>query len=328
MYFQWTCRVFLFFIYNDHVTSFFFDHYSHFAGANFSEWAEFNHSEFKHGANFVGSAFSKLADFTGTTFDGDLSFDLAVFAEAARFGKPEGGREVFGDNAKLSLEYAKIDKPDRFSFHSMRLKPGWFFNVDCRKIDFTNVSWFKTGIDQNYEPFQQAHKLLRITYRQLAVNAEENHRYREASDFRYLAMDVNRFERTRPSRFRWHKIALWELSWWYWLASGYGERTLRAFIVLIGIWLLFAVSFTHVGFVVSDKNSPNNSDLNQSKYEALGRPLNFPRAVTYTAGVMTFQKPDPRPQTNTAHALVLLATVLGPLQGALLALAIRRKFIR
>lgn len=60
-------------------------------------------------------------------------------------------------------------------------------------------------------------------------------------------------------------------------------------MVLVGIWMLFAVSFTQVGFVVSDKNALNNSEVTRSEYEAWGRPLNFPRAVTYAAGVMTFQ---------------------------------------
>ena len=299
-----------------------------FSGADFSEWAEFNDSEFKDSTTFIATTFSKLADFTNTTFDGDVTFDLAVFSESARFGKPDGGREVFGNNARLSFDYARIDNPHRFSFHSMRLKPGWFFNIDCRKLEFTNVSWFKMGIDENYEPFGQAHKLMRIAYRQLAVNAEENHRYREASDFRYLAMDVHRFERTKPGQFQWHKVAFWELTWWYWLASGYGERVVRAFVGLLGIWLLFAVIFTQVGFVASDKNTPNDSERTQSKYEDWGRPLVFPRALIYSAYVMMLQKPEPKPQTNTAQAAVLFATVLGPLQAALLALAIRRKFIR
>jgi hypothetical protein len=298
-----------------------------FSGVDFSEWVEFNDSEFKDGANFIATTFSELADFTNTTFDGSVSFSLAVFAEAARFGKPDGGREVFGENATLSLEHARIDNPHRFSFHSLRLKPGWFFNVDCRKIEFTNVTWFKTGIDENYEPFGQAHNLMRITYRQLAVNAEENHRYREASDFRYLAMDVHRFERTKPGQFQWHKIAFWELTWWYWLASGYGERIVRAFVCLLGIWLLFAVIFTQVGFFESGKNS-SDKEQTQPTYETWGRPLSVPRALTYTVGVITLQKPEPKPQTTTAQAAVLLATILGPLQGALLALAIRRKFIR
>lgn len=305
-----------------------FGHKTDFSGVNFSEWAEFNRSEFKEGANFIGTEFSKLADFTNTTFDGAVSFALAVFNESARFGKPEGGPDVFGDEATLEFEYARIENPHRFSFHSMRLKPNWFFNVDCRKMEFTNVSWFRTGINENYIPWGQAHKLMSITYRQLAVNAEENHRYREASDFRYLAMDVHRFERTKPGQFQWHKAAFWELTWWYWLASGYGERVLRAFLGLLSIWLLFAVVFTQVGFVASEKNASNNSEQTQSSFEAWGRPLAFPRSLTYAAAVMTLQKPEPKPQTNTAQAAVLLATILGPLQAALLALAIRRKFIR
>jgi len=43
---------------------------------------------------------------------------------------------------------------------------------------------------------------------------------------------------------------------------------------------------------------------------------------------MSLQKPEPKPLTGTAQTLVLLETILGPLQAALLALAIRRKFMR
>ena len=43
---------------------------------------------------------------------------------------------------------------------------------------------------------------------------------------------------------------------------------------------------------------------------------------------MTLQKPEPLPANKRAKTLVLLETVLGPVQAALLALAIRRKFMR
>ena len=43
---------------------------------------------------------------------------------------------------------------------------------------------------------------------------------------------------------------------------------------------------------------------------------------------MTLQKPEPRPATGVAQALVMVETILGPVQAALLALAIRRKFMR
>jgi len=61
---------------------------------------------------------------------------------------------------------------------------------------------------------------------------------------------------------------------------------------------------------------------------SIGAPLKFSRALTYSAGVMTLQKPEPQPATAEAQTVVLLETILGPVQAALLALAIRRKFMR
>lgn len=126
------------------------------------------------------------------------------------------------------------------------LRPHWFVNVDARKFDFTNVGW-RGGIKEEIRALKdkyvpQPHRLLAIACRQLAVNAEENHRYEEASGFRYAAMDARR----RESRFG---IAPWRLGWWYWLASGYGERVLRAFVVLLVVWLLFALLYTRVSFM-------------------------------------------------------------------------------
>jgi len=50
--------------------------------------------------------------------------------------------------------------------------------------------------------------------------------------------------------------------------------------------------------------------------------------MVYSVGVILFQKPEPLPANKRAKFLVYLETVLGPLQAALLALAIRRKFMR
>jgi hypothetical protein len=38
-------------------------------------------------------------------------------------------------------------------------------------------------------------RILEVTFRQLAVNAEENSRYEEAANFRYMAMEMKRFNR-------------------------------------------------------------------------------------------------------------------------------------
>jgi len=322
-----------------------FEHRTDFVAAVFKSEVDFSDSEFRGETRFWGTTFESAADFTETKAFAELNFSDATFVDAVRFGTPRWKSYSFGLNAEVSFEHARVDQPGRVSFHTVELKPSWFINVDSRRFVFTNVNWNSVSIAKNISAADPP-ELLAIAYRNLAVNAEENHRYGEASTFRYLAMDTRRLTEYsfpgldwvlrkinhrwawRIANRRWGRIAFWRLSWWYWLASGYGERSFRAFVVLLGIWLLFALSFTRVGFVVSDKNSMNNSDVTPSKYEASGRPLDFPRAVIYTAGVMTLQKPEPRPQTNTAHAFVILATVLGPLQAALLALAIRRKFIR
>ena len=66
----------------------------------------------------------------------------------------------------------------------------------------------------------------------------------------------------------------------------------------------------------------------EARRDEVGESLRWPRALTYSLGVMTLQKPEPRPATNAAQSLVMIETILGPVQAALLALAIRRKFMR
>ncbi|HYH85634.1 MAG TPA: hypothetical protein VEX60_09125 [Pyrinomonadaceae bacterium] len=163
-----------------------------------------------------------------------------------------------------------------------------------------------------------------MAYRNLAVNTEENHHYEEASRFRYMVMEARRLEGWQG----WRNSASWMLNWWYWLASGYGERIWRAFVVLLGIWLLAAALYTQVGFARWETKVTNEKEAAEVRRDEVGEPLRWPHALLYSAGVMTLQKPDPRPATNAAQAFVMLETILGPVQAALLALAIRRKFMR
>jgi hypothetical protein len=165
--------------------------------------------------------------------------------------------------------------------------------------------------------------LLGITCRHLALNAEENHRYDQASKFRYWSMDVRRRE-------SWRGFAPFRLSWWYWAASGYGERVFRAFLVLLGIWLVSAFLYTRAGFARWEPRPGSESDFARTaaRRDEVGAPLELGRAVTYSLGVILLQKPEPRPATGAAQTIVALETILGPLQAALLALALRRKFMR
>jgi len=109
--------------------------------------------------------------------------------------------------------------------------------------------------------------------------------------------------------------------------SGYGEKIGLAFAWLFGAWLFFALLFTQVGFVRSAPSSV--PDRETYTIDDVGAPLNVCKeALAYSLAVMTFQKPEPRPLTATAKFAVLAETIFGPIQAALFALAVRRRFMR
>lgn len=290
--------------------------------ANFGADAEFGCVEFGANADFSMVKFGANVEFSCARFGGTVDFSSSMFGSYVCFdGKADV--EMFGENALLNLMGAKMEKPERVSFHTLTLRPHWFVNVDARKFEFVNVSWDDKGVWGETKALSShighPHRLLAIAYRQLAINAEENHHYRTASKFRYGSMEAGLLE-------TWRGWAFWKLHWWYWLASGYGERVVQAFIVLLLVLFSFGCLYTQVGFTqTSEKTSTATVTTSP---DIAGKPLNFKRALVHSFEVALLQKPEPKPLTLTARFLVGLETILGPLQGALLALAVRRKFMR
>jgi hypothetical protein len=56
--------------------------------------------------------------------------------------------------------------------------------------------------------------------------------------------------------------------------------------------------------------------------------LDYRDSFIYSLRTGTLQKPDPQPTTKFAKILVATESIVVPLQAALLALAIRRRFMR
>jgi hypothetical protein len=295
-----------------------------FTSATFNALASFARAVFGGNAHFTNATFNATADFSVATFASDLSFRDAMFRDYIKFAGDEN-KSMLSGISSLDLQFTKIERPDHVSFHHLIVRPNWFVFVNTREFEFVNVRCrfaFAGEIERLKErkilfPYVR----LSRTFRDLAINCEERHRYREASRYRYWAMDTYRRE-------RWRGLAFWRLSWWYWLASGYGEQMLQAFAILLGILLLSALLYNHVGFARWEPKLASEADIVTAKRDDIGAPLKFSRAMTYSAGVMTLQKPEPRPATTAAQSVVLLETVLGPVQAALLALAIRRRFMR
>jgi len=337
---------------------------SNFDGAFFLKTPNFNKTEFMHmtifstarfpGVDFSDSVFSGNVDFTLSRFESSVSkyeeeclqecfetadtdvtsksetiriaFDRAIFKD----GLTVRTTDFFQDRCLLTFDDAIFEKPERVKFQSVSMPPHSFINIDPRKFHFADVRWGfidkRTALREAKAALEKHQRLysdpmLELAYRQLAVNAEENNRYEEAANLRYLAMEVAR-------SMRWRKVDWLRLSWWYWLLSGYGERVRRAFTALLVIWLGFALVY----WSWSDNTwwQPRQQKQTSSeKSETLVEPqLTFSEALLYSGSVMALQKPEPFPANKRAKLLVLGETILGPLQAALLALAIRRKFMR
>ncbi|HMH43108.1 MAG TPA: pentapeptide repeat-containing protein [Pyrinomonadaceae bacterium] len=297
-----------------------------FRWTTFQSLGTFNNLRFKREADFTGSQFLGELDFNNVMFEATASFKSALFGDRVRFAGEER-RPVFMKASALDLQFARTEKPDRVFFHTLCLHPHWFIHVDPRGFEFINVDWNNSGKAKlelellKKKNVASPHRLLAIASRRLAANAEDNDRYREASHFRRMALDSERLA-------TWCGFDFRKLNWWYWIASGYGERPFQALMVLMGILVLFGMLYTRIGFARWEPKLASEVDSIVAKPDEVGAPLNIKRALTYSGGVMTLQKPEPKPATVTAQALVLAETILGPVQAALLALALRRKFMR
>lgn len=311
---------------------FYKNHEATFEMAMFEQEAHFEAANFWANANFEEAVFQGEVRFIKTTFAIRASFNKVTFRDYVRFEGNEGHR-MFNEPTltadtlralpRLELRWARIENPRRVFFESLILRPHWFVKVvNARDLNFSNVKWVWGSTREEIERVKDSgvpapREALEITCRQLADNANDNHLYEDASGLRFIAMETRRSE-------KWRGFVPYKLSWWYWLASGYGERVWQAAAWLACIWLLWASLYVSMGFPRWPKVAPESQDTTATR---VGTMEAWSQALVYSAGVMTLQRPEPRPTTTAAQALVVFETILGPIQGALLALAIRRKFM-
>jgi len=336
----------------------------------------FNKPFYFMGATFAGKVrfmgnFEEELDFRGALFDkesqlifqhaglrGGLDLRNAIIRghlsfEGGEYMNSEDGKLVDvlqlifeGDRAWLDLQNLIIEKPERVLFHTVRLQPNWFVNVDCRKFVFTDCRWVTADgkkldtLDELDGAYMKngflfptnPNALLTKTCLQLAENYESNKDYETSSLFWKIANESKRFE-------EYWGFKIWSLHWWYWLLSFYGESWRRAALCLVVLVSLFACgyvsSFSHFvnpnkqTLVIEEDASETDKQLMKLAEEASGyRLLGWTEAFIYSLRVGALQRPDPQPGNNVAKGLVALETIFVPLQVALLALAIRRKFMR
>lgn len=312
------------------------------------ENGNFSRAEFEKEVVFRPTTFNKDADFTDTYFKAKANFKNVVFTQKAIFQGTifdehlvfigSNDNPVFQKDNSLDLTEVRITSPEKVSFHTVRLRPSWFLNVDTRKFSFTKIlGEFSDEHPKSIKKELTAIKhipnsthLLKIVYRQLATNAEENNRFEESSIFRRMAFETEWIEKKEKfSNWSNEKISCSNIFCRFWgklqsvpidlihllyrWLSGYGESWFRAFCWLIFIWLFFAVFYTIFGTFGTEEKKDT---------------ISIWKSFGYSLQVMALQKPEPRPFDALTYLFYGFETIFAPVQAALLALAIRRKFMR
>lgn len=324
----------------------------------FSDIAVFFGAKFKESSQtvFYASCFKKFANFGFITVKGYLYFEAGkgdFFDGDWQKEKEMAPKRIFRKTSvfehKLVFEDVIAEKPDHISFRKVRLCPSWFVNTDSRKIIFADIIWEnqrakksdikKELIHLTRRKYERTHnyKLLISSFLNLSANAEEFYRLKEASKFRRSAFECEKLERRNKRRLwrrdlkkRWYKkkslIGFIKeipnsatnfptdfIHFFYRWSSSYGESWFRALCWLIVIWLGFGFLYYRFGeFGINERKILD--ELHQ--------------AISYSLLVMTLQRPEPRPLSTVTQVLYGVETILSPLQATLLALAIRRKFMR
>jgi uncharacterized protein YjbI with pentapeptide repeats len=304
-----------------------------FTGATFQRSVVFDKA-YIHSLNLSEAYFEEDAElkFKDSFCNGKINLDKSVFEGKLFINGLEGEFFNLPDNA-LSLKDARFDKPQNINFRSVRLRPHYFVDVDATKFTFHDCDWKDENgneLNINDEIAKcEKNKTLAQVCNQLAVNYEEARLFEDSSYFRYTAMEAKRLDNEG-----WRQYG--NLYWFYKQTSEYGESWSWALGVLlallIGFGVLFSLPFSTFDYG-EQKTTKANDEVEQLIYQTASygeryRSMTLQDGMVHSLSVATFQRPEPKAYGFWTKLLVALEVILAPLQAALLALAIRRKFMR
>jgi uncharacterized protein YjbI with pentapeptide repeats len=332
-----------------------------FEEAKFANEVHFSGATFEKEVLFGGATFESKVDFDAVIFRGRVWFSgLDTFSPHTRVdfsGVQLGEPEEFHFNAVLLRPSWLVDMDSRnVDFTTVK----WYGILVEKSLDSIQKELealkHRGYHDNPYSPLTRA-------CRRLSANMEENREYFLSNEFHYWSLDAWRIgswsvvyeallkeEARRDIEEREQRVigfrdlwspsnlnirALFEKDTWsrnrdrgrvgvvnilYWVLSGYGVRAARALIVLLTLAGVFALLYMIVG----------HPSLRVVPITRIGQVLaDVVRAVMYSLGVMARLRPEPVPaHMGLFQILVTIEGILGPLQIALLALAVRRKVMR
>jgi len=333
-----------------------FESRTRFWDARFGGRADFGVSNFSKGADFSYAHFGGEANFRGTAFGvgGNTVFYRATFSRGADFV----GKTFYNEGVLIELNIK-----EKIRFEGTDFTKISFLHTDLRLIDFINPIWrkkygrnllydeiklfkksdkrdietkneeiiknifhgLKPWIRKEWECFKNNFffnkediENVGILYRRLKQKYKEEHDQPEVSNWHYGEKEMFRKNNL------WRRL-LPSLSTLYWLSSGYGERPVRA-----GVMLLMIIGFVTFLFgIFGIEQLTISSPIDFKKGADISCLNNIKDLLLATLQYATFDKnPDFIPKTTNGKYLKIFTQIFIPLQMALFALAIRNRFRR
>lgn len=279
-------------------------------GGTFKGTVDFRQVLFGGVTEFRGT-FIKEVSFWWSTFKADADFREIVFHKMADFSRCSIGK---------SLLFEEVD----LSYCS-------FLDCSIHNCQFIRCKWPRIrGREALYDEKKKApYEKVEELYRQLKWKYKEGHNEQEASRWHYSEKEMYRKKNW------WRRFNPFSFSNLYWAASGYGERPVRAGIMLLLLFVSLVLFTSSLG-LVSSSGKPvygvntfkEFSDTFGSKFlpelEKIG--LIIYNTMQY---VLFFKTPYFKPETLSGDIILAIFTkLLMPIQAALFILALRNRFRR
>ncbi|HHT9124213.1 MAG TPA: pentapeptide repeat-containing protein [Candidatus Brocadiia bacterium] len=328
-----------------------FSQEAYFSGATFSQEANFTEAKFLQEADFTHVKFAQEADFRlakfsqyvtffvaefssevyffGTTFEKGVNFSWAEFKDRAYFMPV--GVPVEPESKKVTFDSLSLFKYVHFSgdviFQQVNLSKCSFLHSNIDKVDFRYCEFEKKRFRKNVlmdeldcdiavksatdkRKAREEYEHVRRLYLELKRNFEEKKDWNKAGDFHFGEMECRRKMKGWLGR----KLSLTAFYCW---ASGYCERPLRTFLILLAsVFIFFPLmyglsegKFISTLTIVNEYSVRLLDSLNVATLIRLGKP---------TETITGFWKP----------IVAVTELIVVPILIALLALALRRKVKR
>ena len=310
-----------------------------FKNATFSGEANFIYATFKNKSYFIKTTFSNLADFNFATFN-ESDFNGAEFISNTIFNKAKfvGVSMFINTKFKQKSSFNRCEADNRINFENVDLSCVSFLNTDIKNMIFQSCRWFKKYkygrnkvVDEvklikskKSENELLAYEKVEELYRKLKIKYKAENNEQEVSNWHYGEKEMFR---KKLKRRRFNPLSFSNL---YWAFSGYGERPIRAGIMLIFLFASIAILMNVFGLI--------STPIGQEKFGV--------EIIKGFYGVIVWKKFGLLLYNTIQHALfikdtfftpqtlsgVIFLTVstklIIPIQVALFVLALRNKFRR